>query len=62
MPGSRLASIDFPVPGGPTINQVMPACSGDLHGAAGFALAAHIGHVRPQPDAVLIVPLGVLPG
>ena len=39
-------------------DQIMPACSGDLHGAAGFALAAHVGHVRPQPDAVLVVPLG----
>ena len=48
----------FSCSGTPDHDQIMPARRGDLHGAAGFALAAHVGHVRPQPDAVLIVPLG----
>ena len=36
--------------------QVVPTCGGNLHRPAGLALPAHIGHIRPQPDAVLIVP------
>ena len=36
----------------------MPAGRCNLHGTAGLALPAHIGHVRPEPDAVFIVPIG----
>ena len=35
--------------------QIVPARGGNLHRPACLALAAHIGHIRAKPDAVLVV-------
>ena len=43
----------------PHQQQIVPACGGDLQRAARLALAAHIGHVGPQPDAVFVIPIGL---
>ena len=46
MPGTRLAIIVLPAPGGPTMQEVVAAGGGDLQRAPGEHLPAHLGEVR----------------
>ena len=46
MPGSRLANIDLPVPGGPIIKHVVATGGGDLKCALDRLLSLDVGEVR----------------
>ncbi len=48
IPGSRRASIVFPVPGGPAKRRLWPPGGGDLEGAASPLLAAHVGEIEQR--------------
>ena len=52
-PGSRCASIDFPVPGGPSIKQAVRARCGDGERSLRGFLAAHVREIGASPRRVV---------